>query len=264
MAADAERGGPIGLGRFDLTGRRVLLTGASQGIGRELARGMAECGAWVYCVARSEDKLASLVEEIEASGGEAAYRAVSLRGADEIRATVAAMVEEMGGIDVLVNNAADDHDSSIEDTDPEVFSRVLELNLTSCYLLCREAGEALKADGGGKVINVASLLGHVGVRDNVAYVSSKSGLVGLTRSLALEWARQGVQVNALCPGFFETEMTEHVWGDEAANRWIIRRTPAGRWGQPEDLVGATVFLASAASDFMTGASLIVDGGYTAQ
>jgi NAD(P)-dependent dehydrogenase (short-subunit alcohol dehydrogenase family) len=253
-----------GLQRFSLEGRRIMMTGASRGIGRELALGMAECGGEVFCVARSEDKLAALVEEIEAAGGKAAYRAASLRGQEEIAAAVAAMVEEMGGIDVLVNNAADDHDSSIEDTDPETWSRVLELNLTSCFLLCREAGEALKADGGGKVINVASLLGHVGVRDNTAYVSSKHGLIGLTQALSLEWARQGVQVNALCPGFFETEMTEHVWGDEAANRWIIRRTPIGRWGQPEELVGAAVFLASPASDFVTGASLLVDGGFTAQ
>lgn len=262
MATEAQL--PRGLRRFSLAGRRALVTGASRGIGRELALGLAECGADVYCVARSEDRLAALVEEIEAAGGRAAYRAVSLRGEEEIAATVAAMNAELGGIDILLNNAADDHDSALEETPPEVWSRVLELNLTSCYLLCREAAASLQADGGGKVINVASLLGHVGVRDNTAYVSSKSGLVGFTRALALEWARRGVQVNALCPGFFETEMTEHVWSDEAANRWIVKRTPIGRWGQPEDLLGATVFLASPASDFMTGASLLVDGGYTAQ
>jgi NAD(P)-dependent dehydrogenase (short-subunit alcohol dehydrogenase family) len=249
---------------FSLAGRRILLTGASRGIGRRLALGMAAHGGEVYCVARSEDLLASVVEEIRGAGGKAGYRAANLRGEQEIQATVAAMVDELGGIDVLVNNAADDHDSSIEDTPPELFSRVLELNLTSAYLFCRAAGEHLKADGGGKVINVASLLAHVAVRDNSAYVSSKHGLLGLTRSLALEWARQGVQVNALCPGFIETEMTAHVWGDEAANRWILKRTPMGRWGQPDDLLGAAVFLASGASDFVTGSSLTVDGGYTAQ
>lgn len=253
-----------GLDRFRLDGRRVLLTGASRGIGRELAFAMAECGAELFCVARSEEKLATLAQTIEGIGAKASWRVADLRGEDEVRATVAAAIDAMGGIDVLVNNAADDDESPIEDTPPEVWERVLELNLTSPYLLCREAAAALKADGGGKVINLTGLAGQIAVRDNTAFISSKAGLVGFTRALALEWARQGIQVNALCSGFIETERTEHAWGDEATSRWVTRRTPVGRWGRPEDLVGAAVFLASGASDFVTGASLAVDGGYSAQ
>lgn len=254
-----------GTGIFDLTGRRVLVTGASRGIGQAIAVGLSACGADVFCVARSGDGLAETLRLIkEVNQGPAVAHTADLRSEQSIQETVAAMVEQVGGIDVLVNNAADDHESSIEDTDLVTWRRVLELNLDSCFLLCRTAGPHLQAGEGGKVINVASVLGQVAVRDNSAYIAAKSGLVGFTQALSLEWARKGVQVNSLAPGFIRTEMTHHVWSDERANAWIIRRTPMGRWGEPNDLVGATVFLASSASSFVTGHCLCVDGGWTAQ
>jgi NAD(P)-dependent dehydrogenase (short-subunit alcohol dehydrogenase family) len=254
----------IAAGAFDLSGRRVLITGASRGIGRALAVGLAGHGATVFCVARSEDGLRETREAVAAAGGSAETLSADLRGAEGQQRAVDEMARRLGGIDILINNAADDHDSSIEDTDEALWRRVVDLNLTSAASLCRAAGEHLKADGGGKVINMVSVLADVGVRNNSAYVASKHGLLGFTRALALEWARQGVQVNALGPGFIKTEMTRHVWEDERANAWIMKRTPIGRWGSADDLVGAAVFLSSSASDYVTGQALYVDGGWLAQ
>jgi NAD(P)-dependent dehydrogenase (short-subunit alcohol dehydrogenase family) len=249
---------------FDLRGRRIMVTGASRGIGRALAVGLAEHGADVYCVARDADKLAQTAEMITSGGGRAITHAASLRGEEAIRDTVNAMVAEMGGIEVLVNNAADDHDSMLEDTDLETWRRVLELNLDSCFLLCREAAPHLQQSGRGKVINLASIMASVAMRGNGVYITGKAAIAGFTRALALEWARKGVQVNALAPGYIETDMTEPMWSNDRGRETIAKRTPIGRWGQPQDLVGAAVFLAGSASDFMTGQLLFVDGGFLIQ
>lgn len=249
---------------FTLEGRRILVTGASKGLGKELAIGFAGFGAEVACVARSADGLRETVGSIEDAGGRAIFRAVDLRSPEAISATVTEIATEMGGLDVLVNNAADDHDSRIEETSLETWQRVNELNVQSVFLLCQAAGPYLMANGGGKIINISSILGAIGVRDNSAYVASKHAVLGFTRALALEWARKGVQVNALCPGFIRTDMTRHAHENEAVSKWIVSRTPMGRWGETADLVGAAVFLASRASDFVTGQTLLVDGGYAAQ
>ncbi|OXR41225.1 Gluconate 5-dehydrogenase [Nocardia cerradoensis] len=264
--SEALTASEVGRGIFDLTNRRILITGASKGLGRALAVGLAGFGATVACVARSEEGLAETAALIkEAGGAPAVVRAVDLRDPRNVEETVEAVAAELGGLDVLVNNAADDHDSAIEDTDLETWQRVNDLNARSVWLLSKVAGRHLQAAGGhGKIINIASVLGTVGVRDNTAYVMSKHAVVGLTKALAIEWARKGVQVNALCPGFVVTEMTAHMHADEAGNRWVVRQTPMGRWGQTSDFVGSAVFLSSRASDFMTGQALYVDGGYTTQ
>jgi NAD(P)-dependent dehydrogenase (short-subunit alcohol dehydrogenase family) len=251
---------------FDLTGRRILVTGASRGLGRQLAMSFAAFGARVACVARNETALQETAAQAKEAGGESVLAIpADLRSQASIDEVVADVAGQFGGLDVLVNNAADDHDSSIEDTSLETWQRVTELNAQSVFLLCKAAAPHLMASGGyGKVINVASVLGTLGVRANAAYVASKHAVVGLTRALALEWARRGVQVNALCPGFIITDMTAHMHQDEAGNRWVIRNTPMGRWGECTDFAGAAVFLASRASDFMTGQTLVVDGGYAAQ
>ncbi|MFF8380524.1 SDR family NAD(P)-dependent oxidoreductase [Streptomyces sp. NPDC015661] len=255
----------IGTGMFDLTGRRILVTGASKGLGQQLAVGFASFGATVACVARSEDGLKKTKALVEAAGGNAFVYPTDLSDPTSITATVGSVAEDLGGIDVLVNNAADDHDSPIEDTSRETWQRITDLNSRSVFLLCQAAGPHLQNSGGhGKVINIASILGSVGIRDNTAYIMSKHALVGLTKALALEWGRKGVQVNALCPGFVVTDMTAGAYNDEASSRWIVQRTPMGRWGQTTDFVGAAVFLASRASDFMTGQSMVVDGGWIAQ
>lgn len=248
---------------FDLTGRRVLVTGASRGIGQAIAVGLARRGANVVGAARSEDGLRETAKLIADTAGTFQAHAVDLRSSDAIHSCVTTAAETLGGLDVLVNNAADDHDSSIEDTDPSVFQRVIELNLQSCWLLTRAASPYLK-DGGGKVINIASVLGLVGMRDDSAYIAAKHGLVGLTKAVALEWARKNVQVNAIAPGYVQTAMLPDLEANEAVAKYIRRQVPMGRWAQPEEFVGPATFLASAASDYLTGHTLVVDGGLTAQ
>lgn len=249
---------------FDLTGRRALVTGASRGIGQAIAVAFAQRGADVLVVARTTVGLAETVDLAKGAAGSVVPLTADLRSEESIEGAVAEAVTRLGGLDILVNNAADDHDSSIEDTDLATWQRVLELNLQSCFLLCRAASEHLAASGHGKVINVASVLGTVAIQNDIAYVSAKHGLIGLTRALALEWARRGVQVNALAPGFVETAMTAPAFADEHIAKWIKRGTPMGRWAEPAEMTGPAVFLASSASDFMTGQILAVDGGWTTQ
>jgi NAD(P)-dependent dehydrogenase (short-subunit alcohol dehydrogenase family) len=259
---DTEQAVDTSQDMFDLTGRRAIVTGASRGIGRAISVAFAERGARVLAVARSEDDL----RETSSLGPDGAIEvhATDLRDPAAIENSVQLAGERLGGIDILVNNAADDHDSAIEETDLSVWQRVLDLNLQSCWLLSRAASPYLREDGGGKVINIASMLGVIAVRNDSAYIAAKHGLVGLTRALALEWARRNIQVNAIAPGFVETAMTAVNMADERVAAWIRRNTPQGRWAQTDEMTGPAVFLASRASSFMTGQVLVVDGGWTAQ
>ncbi|NBE49998.1 SDR family NAD(P)-dependent oxidoreductase [Streptomyces boluensis] len=247
---------------FDLTGRRALVTGASRGIGRAVAVALARRGADVLAVARSTAGLDETAAAAAGASGSIHVRAVDLRHPDHIRATVDHAVDVLGGLDVLVNNAASGHWSLIEDTDLATYQQVLELNLQSCWLLCQAASGVL--GDGASVINVASMLGTVGSRNETAYVAAKHALVGLTRALAVEWGRRGVRVNALGPGYVETAMTIEGLVEEGYSAWVRRNTPLGRWAQPEEMTGPVVFLASPASGFMTGQVLVVDGGWTAR
>jgi 2-dehydro-3-deoxy-D-gluconate 5-dehydrogenase len=251
------------LGLFDLTDRTALVTGASRGIGRAIAVGYAAAGAQVCAVARSERDLdetrklaASLPGRIVSSVGDLS----TARGVLDIADAAATA---LGSIDILVNNAGYDNEASMEETSDEDWQTVLDLNVTAVMRMCRAAAPYLK-DGGGKVVNVASMFGIVAAREEFAYTVSKHAVVGLTRSLSLEWARKDVQVNALCPGFVETDMLASAVADDATAKFLRRSTPMGRWAQPEEMVGPAVFLASAASNFMTGQLLVVDGGYTVQ
>jgi NAD(P)-dependent dehydrogenase (short-subunit alcohol dehydrogenase family) len=248
---------------FDLSERRALVTGASRGIGRAIALGLAARGAAVCVVARSQDGLDQTVSMAEGMPGVVHAVAADLRSQASIQRTVESTVASIGGLDILVNNAADDTEGPIEQLELSTWQRVLELNLQSCYLLCQAASPHLRKGGHGKVINVASILGHVAMADGLAYTAAKHGLIGLTRALGVEWATQGIQVNALSPGWIETEMTAQMTADEEASAAITSRTPMGRWGRTQDLIGPAIFLASSASDFMTGQSLVVDGGWVA-
>jgi NAD(P)-dependent dehydrogenase (short-subunit alcohol dehydrogenase family) len=247
---------------FDLTGRRALVTGASRGIGRAIAVAFARSGAEVFMIARSERGLEETADLASGGAGRTHAHAADLSRPEAIEATVAAAVEAMGGIDVLVNNAGVDHYSPIEDTSLETWERVLDLNLQSCWLMLRAASPYLQ-DGGGKVINIASIMGLEAYPNTTAYVSAKHGLIGLTRAVALEWAKRGVQVNAIAPGWVQTAMN-----DPSQLEWLAARirntTPQGRWAQPSEIAWPAVFLASSASDYITGQVLVVDGGQTIQ
>jgi NAD(P)-dependent dehydrogenase (short-subunit alcohol dehydrogenase family) len=249
---------------FDLTGRRAIVTGASRGIGRAIVLGFAARGAQVVAVARSKDDLDETCRLAADAAGAVFAVPADLRSSSNGPALVVERaVELVGGLDVLVNNAGYDNEQTLEDTTPEEWDKVLDLNVRSLFLMCRAAAPYLK-DGGGKVINIASMFGHVAAREEFAYVTSKHAVMGMTKALALEWARKDIQVNALCPGFVETDMLARAMADEATAKYLRRMTPLGRLAVPEEMVGPVVFLASAASDFMTGQALIVDGGYAAQ
>jgi NAD(P)-dependent dehydrogenase (short-subunit alcohol dehydrogenase family) len=249
---------------FDLTGRRTIVTGASRGIGRAIAVGFAECGASVLGVARSEEGLEATASLAAAATGSFEAYPADLRDPEAIEATISHAVDKLGGIDVLVNNAADDSaDDVIEKVDLAGFQRVIELTLQSTWLMCRAASPHL-AESEGKVVNMASMLGVIGMASDTPYIAAKHGVVGITRSLALEWARSNVQVNAIAPGFVRTEMTKALHEDERLTKWIERSTPLRRFAEPEEMVGTAVFLASPASDFITGQVILVDGGWTAQ
>lgn len=249
---------------FELTGRRAVVTGASRGIGRAIALGYADRGADVLAVARTEDGLRETVELAEGSSGSIRYLPVDLLEPNAARDVVDHAVTTLGGIDILVNNAADDQSATIEDLELEKFQRIIALNLEACWLLCREASAALADGDGGVVVNVASVTSFVGFRDASAYVAAKHGLMGVTRALALEWARRGVRVNALAPGFVDTAINFDGLSNERTIRAILRNTPQNRWVEPEEMVGPAIYLASPASSFMTGQALVVDGGWLAR
>lgn len=248
---------------FDLTARRALVTGASRGIGRAIAVAFAERGADVIGVARSAEGLRETGELAAGAAGSFKAHAADLLLTESVEACVKHVADTLGGLDLLVNNAGYDKEASIEDMDLEAWERILDLNLRSCWVMMRAASPHLKRSG-GKVINIASVLGLVAMRDDSPYIAAKHGLVGLTRAIALEWAREGVQVNAIAPGFIETAMLPDLKQDEAAAKYIRRSVPMGRWAQPEEIAGAAVFLASSASDYVTGHTLVVDGGLTAK
>lgn len=249
-------------GPLVLSGRRAVVTGASRGIGRALAIGLAEHGADVLAVARSEADLADTVKLAGRAAGSVTAHIADLSDPDEVEAVVARAVEVLGGIDILVNNAGTTQMGSIEQADLAGYQQVLTLNLQSCWLLCRAASDVLGE--GASVINVASMLSVVASRSESAYIAAKHGLLGLTRALALEWARRGVRVNALGPGYVHTAMTDPGLVDDQYAAWVRKNTPMGRWAQPEEMVGPVVFLASPSASFVTGQLLVADGGWTAR
>jgi NAD(P)-dependent dehydrogenase (short-subunit alcohol dehydrogenase family) len=246
---------------FDLTGRRALVTGASRGIGRAIALAFAQRGADVVVVARSQAGLEETINLATGAAGQVHVHVADLSSSEAIDTTVAATTLALGGLDILVNNAAGDHAGPIESTSVSDWQRVLHLNLQSCWEMTRAASPYLQ-EGGGKVINIASILGLAAIKSNSAYIAAKHGLIGLTRAVALEWARRSVQVNAIAPGFIETAMLGDL--DNEFMQFIRSSTPQGRCGQPDEIAWPAVFLASSASDFMTGQVLVVDGGYLAQ
>ena len=252
------------LEKFKLNGKVALVTGASSGIGQAIAIALAEAGADVACHARSNGKADETCAAIEKLG----RRSITVAGDMADKATpptlVFETVEHLGQIDILVNNAGMIRRSPATEFSEEDWATVLEVNLSSVFRLSQAAGRKMIEQGSGKIINIASLLSFQGGITVPAYTASKSGVAGLTKALANEWAKFNINVNAIAPGYMETANTAPLRADETRNRQILERIPAGRWGSPEDLVGAAVFLSSPASDYMQGHVLVVDGGWMAR
>lgn len=248
---------------FDLHGRKILVTGASRGIGRAIATAFAEQGALVACLGRDARAVNETVDRIRAGGG-AALPIIADLGSDEaLRSSFHASLAALGGLDVLVNNAGVAGEEPALELQIADWDRIHRTNLRAPFMLAQLAGRVFAPQRHGKVINVGSIASHVGWAGDTAYIAAKHGLLGLTRALAIEWASLGIQVNLLSPGYFRTEMTADMTSGEA-NDWVTSMTPMGRWGEVDELTGAAVFLASPASDFMTGQSLVLDGGWSAR
>ena len=249
------------LDKFRLNGRVALVTGASAGLGAAIAVALAEAGAEVAAHGNSRTPDATC-ERIERAG----QRAFAVRGDLAERGTplelVAQTLEKFGRLDILVNNAGTIRRAPAVDYTEEDWSAVIEVNLSSVFRISQAAGRHMIERGsGGKIVNVASLLSFQGGVTVPAYAASKGGVAQLTKALANEWAKHGVNVNAIAPGYMRTDNTAALQSDETRNRQILERIPAGRWGEPEDLAGAAVFLSSPASDYVNGHVLVVDGGW---
>jgi 2-dehydro-3-deoxy-D-gluconate 5-dehydrogenase len=248
---------------FSLKGKTALVTGAASGLGAAISIALAEAGASVACHGNRRPADAT-AEQIRAIGKPARSFSSDLSHPDGADKLFSAVVPAMGVPDILVNNAGVIHRDAAEAFEADAWSTVLQVNLTSVFRLSQLVGIEMLKQGQGKIINIASLLSFQGGIRVPAYAASKGGVAQLTKALANEWAGRGVQVNAIAPGYFRTENTSALQKDETRNRQILERIPAQRWGEPEDLAGAAVFLASSASDYVNGEVLVVDGGWMAR
>lgn len=249
---------------FDLDGRVALVTGSSQGIGNALARGLRDAGARVVLNARSEDRLRAAQSALEASDGPAVgISAFDVTDEAQIEAGIAGIERDFGEIDILVNNAGMQHRMPLTEFPLDDWRKVIDTNLTSAFLVGRTVARDMIGRKRGKIINIGSVQTALARPTIAPYAASKGGLKMLTQSMCCEWAPHGIQANSVAPGYFETELTKTLVEDEAFSAWLAQRTPAARWGRTEELIGATVFLASSGADFVNGQTIFVDGGMTA-
>ena len=248
---------------FDLAGTRALVTGGGSGLGLAIARGLARAGARVAVNGRNRDKLAAAAASLATEGFDARPAPFDVTDAAAVAEGIARIERALGPIDVLVNNAAMNQRKALEDFAPEEWRALMAVNLDGPFLVTRALLPAMKARRRGKIINICSLASDIGRPHIVPYAVSKGAVRMLTRALAVELAPHGIQVNGIAPGFFKTEMNAPLIADPEFSAWVARRTPAGRWGEPVEIAGAAVFLASPAADYVTGHVLYVDGGFSA-
>jgi 2-deoxy-D-gluconate 3-dehydrogenase len=251
------------LDHFRLDGRVAMVTGAGRGLGRATALALAEAGADVALLARSKDDLEATAAAVRGVGRRAVALPADVTRAEEVAEAVDQARRGLGRLDIVVNNSGIAVVKPLVETTPEDWRAVLETNLTGAYTVCRAVGPALIAAGAGKVINVASILGARGLAGYTAYSASKGGLIAFTRALAVEWARHNVQVNAIAPGWFVTPMNADAFADARIRERLLRDVPARRPGRVEELGPLVVYLASSASDYMTGEVVFLDGGHAA-
>ena len=250
---------------FDLSGRVCIVTGGGRGIGRGISEGLAAFGARVVMTGRTEATLAEAASAIRANGGDAIGHAADIANEADVMALRDAVIARYGRIDVLVNNAGiNPIYKSVERTTLDEWQTIIDTNLTGIFLCCKHLGTPMVTQGKGSVINISSVAGNVGLKRSVPYCASKGGVELLTKALALDWAPKGVRVNAIAPGYFETDLTAGLRGKDELSAPLLDRTPLNRFGKLNDIAGAAVFLASDASAYVTGASLAVDGGWTAE
>lgn len=249
---------------FDISGRIALVTGSSRGIGNAIARGLAGAGAVVILNGLDDDRLERARAALAAEFGEDRIFARRFDVTDAAQAAdgVAWVEREVGPLSILVNNAGVQHRVPMLELDVEDWDRVMRTNLTSAFLVGREAARHMIPRGRGKIINIASVQTDLARPTIAPYTASKGGIRNLTRAMTAEWAAEGLQINAIAPGYIHTEMTQNLVDDEAFNSWILGRTPAHRWGSVEDIVGPAIWLASDASNFVNGQVVFIDGGMT--
>ncbi len=253
------------LSLFRLEGRVALITGGSKGLGKEMALGLAQAGATTVICSRHLDECEAVAAHIaDLTGQTSVGLAADVTDEGDVDRLFKAVADRFGRLDALVNSAGINDRHPVESFPPEAFRQIMEVNLTGTWLCCRAAGSAMRKQGSGSVINISSVLGHVGLEERTAYCSSKAAVVGMTRALALEWAPAGVRCNALCPGPFLTEINKPLLKTPEKVASLLANTAFNRWGELEEIRGAAVFLASDASTFMTGSSVIVDGGWSAR
>ncbi|PLC02198.1 2-deoxy-D-gluconate 3-dehydrogenase [Variovorax sp. RO1] len=248
---------------FDLTGKVALVTGGNGGIGLGMAQGLAKAGARVIVAARNAQKSAAAVESLKALGSDSFALALDVTDEASVQKAFDEVVARCGRLDILVNNAGTTVRKPVDQLALAEWHQVMDTNLTSAFLCSRAAHPHLKAAGGGKIINIGSMMSIFGAPYAPAYAASKAGIVQLTKSTALSWAADQIQVNAILPGWFETELTDGARTQiPGLYERVKTRAAAGRWGQPSDIAGTAVFLASAASDYVTGTAIPVDGGFS--
>jgi gluconate 5-dehydrogenase len=246
------------MNRFDLTGRTALVTGSSQGIGLALVKGLAEAGAQVVLNGRDVAKLEAAAAEVPGSQ----TLSVDVTDHDAVRAAIDGFEQEHGAIDIVVNNAGVQHRSPLEDFPADAFERLLRTNISSVFNVAQACARHMIPRGRGKIVNVASVNALLARYSIAPYTATKGAVANLTKGMATDWARHGLNCNAIAPGYMRTPLNEALSSDPAFNEWLEKRTPAGRWGDPDELVGACVFLASDAASFVNGHVLYVDGGLT--
>ncbi len=245
---------------FSLAGKRALITGSSQGIGYALAKGLIDAGAQVILNGRNVEKLTSAAKEL---GGDVATLAFDATDHEAVRAAVDGFEAETGPIDILVNNAGMQHRTELENFPADAFEKLLQTNVASVFHVGQAVARHMIGRGAGKIINIASVQTALARPGIAPYTATKGAVGNLTKGMATDWAKHGLQCNAIAPGYFDTPLNAALVADADFSAWLEKRTPAGRWGNVEELVGACVFLSSPASSFVNGHTLYVDGGITA-
>ncbi len=248
---------------FDLTGKTVLITGSSQGLGFTIARGLGQAGARLILNGRNEQKLDEAVATLNGESLEAHACPFDVRDEEQIGRQVSGILREIGPIDILVNNAGVQRRGSLESIDQATWQEVLDINLTGTFLTSKQVVPGMIERRTGKLINICSLMSEVGRVTVGPYTAAKGGVKMLTKAMAVDWGKYNIQVNGIGPGYFITEMTQVLAEDPEFDGWLKARTPAGRWGRPEELVGTACYLASKASDYVNGQIIYVDGGILA-